>query len=242
MGFFDVIKNIGKAAVGFIPGIGPIASAGLNALDSALTGTGPEGALSIQDQINLQRDQAKARELAGEARKKSDRAVQVQEDLYAADAPLREGYRAGAMNFFDPTNPFARSSGQLVGGGPSLGFDPNSKFMQSIGLSPAPSPGFAPSSGLGGSGGVPEVSPDATGRPAGGVFGGLLERLTSQLGQPMGTPGFNPNAASPGFVPNTAQPGSFANLLESRFGGQERGSGTDFITPSRRASGVKRAV
>ncbi len=36
--------------------------------------------------------------------------------------------------------------------------------------------------------------------------------------------------------------GTMANEVMRRFGGQERGSGTDFITPSRRSSSIKRAV
>ena len=145
--------------------------------------------------------------------------------------PQREGYRTGAMDFSSASNPFAKNpaTGAAPAGGQAAsmpgGFDPNAKYMESLGLMPGPSPGFAPSTGYGGSGGY--TPPNPTTGPMGGIFGGLFDNFGGvNEGGPMGDGGM----------------GTLANKVLQRFGGQERGSGTDFITPSRRSSSIKRAV
>jgi hypothetical protein len=254
MGIFGTIGNFFKkalpAAASFIPGIGPIAGGALGAIMNSIGGGdaakgGLEGfgtASTLQALLQQGKDSKRARELIEQAVGQSNEAADIAREEFRLDAPMRQGFRQGALNFADPTNPFARSQGQALGNPFLGGFDPNSKFNESLGISPAPTPGFFPSSGLGGSGGFPQPSPGVQGQ-GGGIFGSIMGPLQQLLQGGGQTPGFNPNAASPGFVPRTAGPmGSLANRIEQRFGSQERGSGTDFITPSRRASSIKRAI
>jgi hypothetical protein len=83
-------------------------------------------------------------------------------------------------------------------------------------------PGYAPSTGLGGTGGYTPPPPS---------LGGAAEM---QLGMPPSETG------SIGARAATLLAGG--PDFQQRFGTQERGSSTDFLTPSRRASAVKRSV
>jgi hypothetical protein len=233
MGLFDWVKKIIPAAVSFIPGIGQIAGPALGALMGG-GGGGGAGDLSpeqIAAIVQASKDQARARELTEGAIDRSRGATDLAMGEWEKDEPMREGFRRGAMDFSSAQNPFAKNpaTGAPAGGGAfPAGFDPNARYMESLGMRPGPSPGFAPSTGYGGTGGYTPLNP--TSNVPGGIYAGLFDNFGGvSEGGPLG-------GGDGGFM------GSMMNRVMQRFGSQERGSGTDFITPSRRGSSIKRAV
>ena len=83
-------------------------------------------------------------------------------------------------------------------------------------------PGFTPSTGLGGTGGFTPPSPTIGGSAE--IAAGLPQSETGSIASRV-----------------ASKLGGGADF-QRRFGTQERGSSTDFLTPSRRASGIKRSV
>jgi hypothetical protein len=240
MSFWDTIKKIGTAATNFIPVVGPMVSQGLGAL---LGGGGSGGAKDLSPEeiaavIQQAKDSQKARDLTDSAVDRSRAGQEFAEEEYGKGEAQREGYRTGAMDFSSKQNPFAMNpaTGERSGGRGMMpgGFDPNAKFMASMGMMPGPTPGFAPSTGYGGTGGYTPPNPTTPG--PGGVFGGLFDMFGGvSEGGPM-------SQVMSGAEGGAGGMGSMVNRVMQRFGGQERGSGTDFITPSRRGSSIKRAM
>jgi hypothetical protein len=241
MGLFDWVKKIIPAAVSFIPGIGQIAGPALGALMGG--GAQDLSPQEIEALIQAQKDSARARELTESAVDRSRGGYDLAMEEWGKDEPMREGYRTGAMNFASRQNPFAvnPATGAAPEGGVGAtmasalgGFDPNAKFNASMGLMRAPQPGFAPSTGYGGTGGYTPLNPTTVPGPR-GIFGGLMDNFGGvSEGGPMSQP--------EGMAGGDSMMGSLMSRVMQRFGGQERGSATDFITPSRRGSSIKRAV
>ncbi len=192
--------------------------------------------------LQAARDSAKSRKLTDESVDRSRGATEFAMGEWDKGEGQREGYRTGAMNFGSRQNPFAINAATGMGFGPPGGgggdvsraaagaegyFDPNAKFMASMGMQPGPQTGFAPSNGMGGTGGY--TPPNPTTQPGGGVFGSVQDAFGM-------LPGMGGGGGGGGSM------GTMANEVMRRFGSQERGSGTDFITPSRRSSSIKRAV
>jgi len=124
MGFFDAIggalKGIGKVAAPIVGGAfgGPLGAAAGSALGGLLGGSPQQiagGAFAgltagqmrqAIEQAN--RDRQRARELANQSVGFAQDAVNTQQQQFGLDAPLRDAFRMGALNFSDPTNPFSR--------------------------------------------------------------------------------------------------------------------------------------
>lgn len=78
-------------------------------LGGAATGGGM-GALT-QGFQQQRADSQRARQLVNDAVGTSQGAADIQMDQFNRDQPMRQGFRQGAQNFFDPTNPFSVNQG-----------------------------------------------------------------------------------------------------------------------------------
>ncbi len=182
MGVFDFIKKIIPSVVSLIPGVGPIAGQVLGAVMGGGGGGGGKDMSPEQLAATLQaaRDSAKSRKLTDESVDRSRGATEFAMGEWDKGEGQREGYRTGAMNFGSRQNPFAINAATGMGFGPPGGgggdvsraaagaegyFDPNAKFMASMGMQPGPQTGFAPSNGMGGTGGY--TPPNPTTQPGG---------------------------------------------------------------------------
>jgi hypothetical protein len=174
-GFFDFVGGLlGKVAplAGFIPGVGPIASAALGGLGGLLGGGGAEGAakgaFAGMSTAEIRKAMEQARKDQARSRKLTEEAIRTAQEKYAANAPMREGFRSGVFNLQDRTNPFATNvfSGEFLGGYPGT---------------PPFNPGTQPTAPTGGS-------------PLGTQLGGLLGQLgggggsRAPIGEGVGSP------------------------------------------------------
>ena len=95
-GIGKAIGGIAKAALPFLGPVGQVASVALPAI----------GAFKASKQAG--RDSAQSRALLNQAIQMSTEEANRAKEEYARGAPLRDAYRAVAMNFGDQTNPFSQ--------------------------------------------------------------------------------------------------------------------------------------
>lgn len=124
------LLDFAAPVAGAIPGVGPIASAAMGGLakfggsggdpKAALSGAAQGvGAQQVRKSIQNQRqDSQRARELVNQAVGQTQGGMDIALRQHRRGQPLRQGFRQGAMNFFDPTNPFSTN----VAAGGNMGF------------------------------------------------------------------------------------------------------------------------
>ena len=159
------LKKIIPAALNFIPGVGPIAGTVAN----ALLNKGGKGGNNIQDQIQSTLDQQRSRKLAGESLDLSRESAGIARDEFAADAPLRESFREGALNFGDTGNPFSKIG--PGGGAGSQTFNADSIPPELLAGLPE---SFGGADGGLGQGGIGSVLQQQMGLGGGGISGGSI--------------------------------------------------------------------
>jgi len=110
-GIGDELQRLLPGAAALIPGLGPVASGVLGAIlgsgengIGALQGAGLAGGGRLLRNVFDQQQQARDR-----AQRLVDSAVGREREQFRFGEPLRQEFRASALNFFDPTNPFSRA-------------------------------------------------------------------------------------------------------------------------------------
>lgn len=196
------VGDVLGSTVGKIPGIGDVVQAGLPIAGSVLGGPlggalggavaggmgeegGPTGqgilqgagqGLSTQQMLEAfrqqQADAERARELVNQGVDFSGQSADIAMNQFQQDQPLRQAFRQGAMNFSDPTNPFAQSAGAGMMPQPQPQLDPR---IAQGGGQPAEPQGPPPGSlssrvqgmlATGGSGGFQGATTPSPGDPA----------------------------------------------------------------------------
>lgn len=116
------ISGIAQGALGGASGgllAGQLGGGGGSIGDLARIGLLGAGVFSgAQGARQAGRDSAEARRLTGEAVAGTAEEAERAQAEFALSAPLREAFRNASLNFFDPTNPFARNA--AAGFGPDM--------------------------------------------------------------------------------------------------------------------------